>query len=86
MNHAEPYIEPYLEYISNEKAFLDRLPSGIMTEDEVAAAQLILDYIRRTSLTLETATIRKTFYDEARKTVGRNLLKAANSSYDLQCI
>ena len=67
------YIENYKTYIAEEAAFLASLPKN-MTDEEIEQAQEKLTAIRA-KRDLEERKASSQFYAEARKTVGRAVLR-----------
>ena len=67
-------LQKYRELIADEKAFLDGLPKGELSDDECEKLQIILDEIRA-SRTAEDAVAIKLNKQEVRKNTSRMILK-----------
>lgn len=67
-------IQKYQELIADEKAFLDGLPEGELSDSDCEDLQIILDEIRE-ARTVEDAVAIKLNKGEIRKNTSRMILK-----------
>ena len=67
------FIEEHQEYIAKERAFLDRI-TGDYTEEDLTFLQEMLDTMRM-QRTNESKDNAGNFYEQARRTTGRAILK-----------